>query len=199
MDSPELQALAAQYESADIEEVEAVEELEEAEVVEEIPEEVEEAEEVEANPPGFIDNLEDWVAAGKDPDKFRGKKAYEAEYDRIQEVKDLKAHMKSMQDTLKSTVDAVAKREEITNEQHRKALESALATAREDGDTDAAIEAATQLNDIQNTPKQTRPTENPVIGDFFENNPVLETPEIKAEFARIYNGRLKADGVGADE
>ena len=204
MDSEELQALAAQYEAEDIEEAEIVaeeiEEVEEAEVSanqeEEVAEIAEEPEEVDS-PPGYIDSMEDWIAAGKDPDRFRGKKAYEAEYERIQEVKELKNSFKTMQDTLKSTVEAVARREEQTNEQHRQELESVLANAREEGDTDAALDAAGKLHAIDSAPK--RPQENPVIGDFLTGNPVLESPEIKGEFARIYNGKLKADGVGADE
>ena len=199
MDNQALQELAAQYEAEDVEEAEVVAEvveetevIEEAEVVEEAAEEVE-----DSNPPGFIDSYEDWIAAGKDPDKFKGKAAYEAEYDRIQEVKELKNSFKSMQETLKSTVEAVARREDATNERHRTELEAALATAKEEGDTDAALDAAGQLHAIDSAPK--RQAENPVIGDFLSGNPVLESAEIKGEFARIYNGKLKADGVSPDE
>ena len=198
MPDPDLQALAAQYDAEDAEEVVLIEEVEEIkeEVDLEESEVIEEVEE-EGNPPGFIDNLDDWVAAGKHPDDFRGKKAYKAEYDRIQQVKNLENSFKTMQETLKSTVDAVAKREEITHEQHKKELEAALATAKDDDDVDAALDAAEKLNDINSAPKQR--AENPVIGDFFNNNPALESPEIKSEFARIYNGKLKNDGVTPDE
>ena len=198
----ELMDLAAQYEAEDseiIEDAEIVEATKESEEPEEEQEAVivdEEAPE-EESPPGFIDNMDDWIAAGKDPDLFKGKKAYKAEYERIQQVKGLQNSFKTMQETLKSTVEAVARREEQMNEQHRRELEAALATAREDGDTDAALEAASKLNEIKSEPR--RPAENPVIGEFLSSNAVLESPEIKTEFARIYNGKLRADGVSPDE
>ena len=198
MDNEELAALAAQYEAED------VEDIEEAEIVAEEVEETEEAaeleeteEEADENPPGFIDNIDDWIAAGKDPDMFKGKKAYEAEFQRIQQVKELTNSVKTMERTLKSTVDAISKRDEMTAAQHRKELEAALRTAREDGDIDAALDVHEQLQTLRAAPKQQQ--ENPVIGEFFSNNPVLESPEIKSELARIYNGKLRADGVGKDE
>jgi len=195
MDNEELAALAAQYEAEDIEEAEIV--ADEVEETEEAAELEETEEEVDENPPGFIDNIDDWIAAGKDPDMFKGKKAYEAEFQRIQQVKELTNSVKTMERTLKSTVDAISKRDEMTAAQHRKELEAALRTAREDGDIDAALDVHEQLQTLRAAPKQQQ--ENPVIGEFFSNNPVLESPEIKSELARIYNGKLRADGVGKDE
>ena len=197
MDNEELAALAAQYEAEDIEEAEIVaEEVEEAEEAAEV-EEAEDAEEASENPPGYVASYEDYVAAGNDPEKFKGKKAYEAEFQRIQQVKELTNSVKTMERTLKSTVDAISKRDEMTAAQHRKELEAALRTAREDGDIDAALDVHEQLQTLRAAPKQQQ--ENPVIGEFFSNNPVLESPEIKSELARIYNGKLRADGVGRDE
>jgi hypothetical protein len=49
------------------------------EFVDDQPEEAEELvddEPIAANPPGYIDNLDDWIAAGKHPDDFKGKNAY---------------------------------------------------------------------------------------------------------------------------
>jgi len=197
MDNEELAALAAQYEAEDIEEAEIVaDEVEETEEAAEL-EEAEDAEEASENPPGYVASYEDYVAAGNDPEKFKGKKAYEAEFQRIQQVKELTNSVKTMERTLKSTVDAISKRDEMTAAQHRKELEAALRTAREDGDIDAALDVHEQLQTLRAAPKQQQ--ENPVIGEFFSNNPVLESPEIKSELARIYNGKLRADGVGKDE
>lgn len=152
----------------------------------------------ESNPPGFIDNLDDWIAAGKDPDLFKGKKAYEQEYDRIQENKQMKSEIRQMNDTLRSTVDAIAERENKATARHKLELESALAKAKEDDDTEAAIDALEQLNDIK-PPQPAAPRTHPVIESFIENNPVLETQEIHQEFSRIYNGKLRADGVGKSD
>ena len=198
MDNAELAALAAQYES---EEDEIINDAPADEVAEDVDyeddQEDDQEEEAEENPPGFIDNIEDWIAAGNDPDKFRGKAAYKDEYKRIQEIKEMNNKFKEMQETLKSTVDAISRRDEQVAEQHRKELEEALRLAREDGDTDAALDAHEKLQAIKTAPKPR--AENPVIGEFFSTNPVLESPEIKAEFARIYNGKLKNDGVSIDE
>ena len=201
MDNDALAQLAAQYEAED--EPQEIEAAVEPEIIEE-PEEVIEAvepeiaeEEPEENPPGFIDNMDDWIAAGKDPDAFRGKKAYEAEYQRIQEAKELKSSVQQMKETLKATVDAMARRDEETSARHREELETALATAREDGDTDAALAAQDKLLNMRAPEKA--PQENPVVSGFVGNQSALEDPQIKSEFARIYNGKLKADGVGPNE
>ncbi len=149
----------------------------------------------ESNPPGFIDNLDDWVAAGKDPDLFKGKTAYKQEYDRIQENKQMKSEIRQMNDTLRSTVNAIAERENKAEARHRLELEAVLEKAKEDDDAAAAIDALEQLNDIK-PPQAAAPRTHPVIESFIGNNPVLGTPEIHDEFGRIYNGKLKADGVG---
>ncbi len=152
------------------------------------------------NPPGYIDSYDDWIAAGKDPSLFKGKKAYEAEYNRIQEVKSLKDDMRQMNQTLKSTVDAIAERENRVDARHKVELEAALSQAKEDGDTDAAIDALDQLNDINARPAPAPAQQvHPVIGTFISNNPVLEASEMHDEFGRIYNGKLKADGVGKND
>ena len=165
-----------------------------------IKQEAEEAKaEPKESPPGFIDNIDDWTAAGKDPEMFKGKKAYEAEYQRIQDNKDLHSTVKAMQVTLKATVDAVSQREEATNARHQKELEGALSRAREDGDTEAALDAADQLRDIKSQPPKQSQQTHPVISDFIEKNPVLMSDDVQSEFARLYNGKLKADGVGASD
>ena len=202
MEIEEIAALASQYDAVDgdsIEVVEAVDEVEEVEEVEFIEEVDGLDEELEQNPPGFIDNIEDWTAAGKDPEMFKGKKAYEAEYQRIQDNKELASTVKAMQVTLKATVDAVSQREEATNARHQKELEAALSRAREDGDTEAALDAADQLRDIKSQPPKQSQQTHPVISDFIEKNPVLMSEEVQSEFARLYNGKLKADGVGASD
>lgn len=152
------------------------------------------------NPPGFIDNIDDWTAAGKDPDLFKGKKAYEAEYNRIQEVKSLKDDMRQMNQTLKSAVEAMAERDSRVDARHKAELEAALSQAKEDGDTDAAIDALDQLNDIKTRPAPAPAQQvHPVINTFISNNPVLGSEEMHSEFGRIYNGKLKADGVGKND
>lgn len=195
MSDDPLAALEAEYEeveTVDVDETEEVEELGETE-------ELEQAEEVdEEAPPGML-GYEDYIAKGGDPELFKGKKAYEAEYKRIQEVKELKRSMKAMGDTLETTVSAIAQREEKAEARHRKELEAALNRAKEDGDTDAALDAAEQLHSLKSQPVQQQTQTHPVIAEYIEKNPVLMNEEVKNEFARVYNGKLKADGVGAGD
>ena len=196
MSNDALEALEAEYEEVE----EGTEEIQDViETEEEVEEEGNEEIVSEENPPGYL-SYEDWVDQGKDPDMYKGKKAYEAEYDRIQEVKDLKRTVKGMDDTLKSTVDAITERENKAEIRHRRELEAALAEAKAEGDTEAAIDAVEQLNELKERPvAEVKPTTHPVISEFLDKNPILESADVNAEFARIYNGKLKADGVGPND
>ena len=108
------------------------------EVVDEPSEEVEEVDEVEDSH-GHI-TYEDWVSQGKDPDMWKGKKAFDAEYDRIQENKSLKSDVKDM----KAAIDALTatfedERERAVKEAYDKAekdWQSKLIEATEVGDTE---------------------------------------------------------------
>jgi hypothetical protein len=198
MSDTDLEALRAQYESDNIEDEEHLDGVTGVDPDEADADDVDAKAQDEA-PPGLVETLEEWVALGKDPAKFRGRKAYEAEYKRIQEVKELKASVKGMAETLKATVEAIADRETKAEARHRKELEQALEAAKDIGDIDAALDATQQLNDLNKAPKAQARREHPVISGFLEDNVVLESPEIKVEFERIYNGKLRADGVGAND
>lgn len=176
-----LEALEAAYENVEEAETKA-EEVEEAEIIEE-----------EIKPPGYK-SYDEWIAEGKDPDRYKGKKAYEDEYNRIQEVKLLKDEVKTLSGTLKTTVDAIHDRESRAEARHRKELEAALAKAKELGDTEAAISTLEQLNELKPVVREAQV--HPVLNDFINRNTSLVDPDLKKEFARIYNGKLKADGVG---
>lgn len=197
----DLAALKAQYE-ADNQQDEVIDEQQEDDNldVELHDDDVEDAQEEHHDeaPPG-LKTYDQWIAEGRDPEKFKGRKAYEAEYKRIQEVKELKSSVKGMAETLKATVEAIADRETKAEARHRKELEAALSDAKDSGDIDAALDATEQLHQLNNAPKQQARREHPVISGFIDDNVILESPEIKSEFQRIYNGKLKADGVGASD
>jgi len=197
--STDLAALKAQYE-ADNQQDEVIDEQQEDEneVIEGDLDDDDQEEQHDDTPPGLIKTYDEWIAAGKDPEKFKGRKAYEAEYKRIQEVKELKSSVKGMAETLKATVEAIADRETKAEARHRRELEAALSEAKEIGDVDAALDATNQLHELNSAPKQQARREHPVISDFIENNTILENPEVKAEFQDIYNGILRARGVGAN-
>ncbi len=195
--STDLEALKAQYDADNIED-EVVDDQQEDgnEVIDDELEDDQEEQHDEA-PPG-LKTYDQWIAEGRDPEKFKGRKAYEAEYKRIQEVKELKSSVKGMAETLKATVEAIADRETKAEARHRKELEAALNDAKETGDIDAALDATEQLHQLNNAPKQQARREHPVIADFIEDNVILESPEIRAEFQEIYNGILRGRGVGAN-
>ena len=157
-------------------------------VVDEIPEIKPEAEVIEEdpepNPPGFIDNIDDWVAAGKDPDLFKGKKAYEAEYERIQEIKDLKVSQDELKALMKTVVDASSDwktqqqaQMNVQIEQARIDATAELERAKEDTDIDAALAAQDKINNLnkpaaQPAPAQAQPRSE--ISDFVKSNPILD-------------------------
>ena len=161
-----LDALEIENEEVIVEEViEEAAEVEEEQVIEEV--------EPAPNPPGYIDNIDDWIAAGKDPDLFKGKKAYSAEYDRIKEIKELK-------ETMQVVTDGIGEWKEQQKQSMAQQLERArdeavaeLERAREDVDVDRAIEAQKKINDLDK-PKQEVHQPNPVLTDFYSKNPILD-------------------------
>jgi hypothetical protein len=123
------------------------------------------------NPPGYIDNIEDWIAAGKNPDDFKGKNAYKAEYERIKEIKELRQTMETIVDGVSEWKEQQKK---LTAEQIVRAKQEALeelAKAKEDMDVDAALAAHDKIAQLNRT---TAPPLNPVIKDFFAKNPILD-------------------------
>ena len=132
--------------------------------IEEVPKE---------NPPGYIDNLDDWIAAGKDPDLFKGKKAYEQEYDRIQEIKGLKDTMQTVVEGFGSWKEQQQQEADQRVEQARLDLQAKLERAKEDVDVDAALEAQKKLDGLEAKP-QAAPKQHPVISDFYSKNPILD-------------------------
>ena len=127
------------------------------------------------NPPGYIDNLEDWVAAGKNPDDFKGKNAYTSEYERIKENREMKESLKLIGD---SVTEWKSQQQEDTRrqvEQERANVLAEIEEARDKGDIDGALAAKDKLNNLsQNTaPDVQQP--NPVITQFYDKNPIVKS------------------------
>lgn len=181
----------------------------EAEEVEHDEVELVESEEVHADesttdaeeagdPPGLL-SYEQWVAEGRDPEKYKGKKAYEAEYKRIQSEKELKLQVKALETTVKAIADKASEREAKIEARHRAELEKALSEAKEIGDVEAALEAKEQLHELNSNRTRQESLMHPVISGFINDNAVLANDDVKKEFERVYNGKLKADGVGVND
>lgn len=203
MSAEEIAALAAQYNESESNDQQI--QLQQPPAAEETNQEqeretLEASDETPGKTPGYL-SYEEYVAAGKDPKFYKGEEVYKQEYGRIQEVKELKGTVKSMEATLRETVNATTKWQEEQDAKHKAELEKALAQAREDEDIDAALEAQRELARIQNKPKPQaqQPQTHPVLSEFLSSNAALADNDIHGEFARIYNGRLRADGVAPDQ
>jgi hypothetical protein len=159
-------------------------------------------------PPGFIDNLEDWVAAGKDPDKFKGKQAYIDEHDRIVKAREAEADLKRQQAELKEQMNQVVEfgkqwREDLEArhqkelDEAKRAAQSRLDDAREYADIDKALEAQRELSelDAKSTPAETKPAQqeqqsHPVLADYYAKNPIADIKS--SQFDQDYFDDLSA-------
>lgn len=143
----------------------------------------EEAEGGEEAPPGYI-GYEDWVASGKDPKKFRGEDAYSAQYDQIQETRDVKTKLSSMEETLKHVVTANEEWRATQMDSMRATVAAELEAAKDASDVDGALAAQTKLDSLNVQPAQAPQQQHPLIADFRQKNPMTdkESPRFNADF-----------------
>ncbi len=146
-------------------------------------------------PPGFK-SFDEYVADGGDPDMYRGRKAYEAEHNRINENKDLKRELKGLKGTVQQTMDAVNEWQSTERKKIRTELEAELHEAMENEDPKAAVEAKEKLNELDDAPSPQPATgeESGVIQDFRAANPMIDADseqwneEFNADVEAFYNG-----------
>lgn len=156
------------------------------------------------NPPGYI-SPEDWVKSGRSMDDWQGKNKYSEQYDLIQETRTLQTSVKEMTNLVQSTVDATTEMQQQSYEQGMTAAKAELNQAIEDDDAKAVIEARDKMDNLKPPAVTTTQQVNPIHSQFFTANPVLEQGGAQFdqvlfnEFQRIYDGRLKADGVGVSQ
>ncbi len=203
----QLQALEAQYdETSPYGESAKAEPQEEA--GQEAGQEAEWAPDVAAQeeyaPPGYK-SYEDWVAEGYDPDLYRGKKAYENEYGRIQENKELKSDLKSIKETLNQTVNVIDDWKSEQTDQIRAQLEAELLAAKEDEDLEKALQTQDKINNLKVPEKKAAvPQENPAISQFRSGNPLVDpsnqrfNSEFNTDMESIYNSLVRdlSNGTG---
>jgi hypothetical protein len=193
MSGPDLKAaglddLAKQFEGETG--IEQVEEIEDAEIVEE-----EEAKPSEDDAPPGYQNYEEWIAAGKDPDDYKGKNAYKAEYERIQDNKELKAKLQETNDLVRSVVDAAEATKAQQQKEYKEELERKLAEHKKNYEVDDAIETQKELDKLNSQPVQA-PQLNPVVSEFLTDNPLLDetnsqfNSEFFGDFEAIYTSKL---------
>lgn len=153
-------------------------------------------EEKEESPKGFI-GYEEWVESGKDPKKYRGEDAYTAEYDRIQELKGVKGEISSLKETMSQVAQVNEEWRQTQVDNIRTEYEAKFNQAKEEGDIDAALDAQSKLNDLdQKKAASNQPQVNPLISDFRKNNPLTDhsnsrfNPEYNADLENIYDGMV---------
>lgn len=170
-----------------------------------IDEPIDEPEELEAkNPPGFIDNIKDWVDAGHDPDDFKGKNAYKKEYESIQANKGLRADIREMKATLKTTVDAINTQVQATKDKTRADVIAEFEEAKKNEDMDGALAAQEKLVKIDTAPPADILPSQPLVTGFMEDNPILDQgsdqfdAKANRQFARIYDNKLRSLDDGSN-
>lgn len=158
-------------------------EIEEPEV-----EDVNEPDEVEAKaedekPAGFM-SYDDWVAAGKDPKKYRGEEAFEAHGKTLQELREQKEMLTAVMESMNEWKASQKKQENERVEQAVKEAQKALDQAKEDDDVDAALAAKERLDSLNVNEAPQQQEYNPTIVEFFKKNPIVDSsrPEFDQDF-----------------
>ena len=120
------------------------------------------------NPPGFK-TYDEWVADGGDPDEWQGKKKYEDHYNLIQDTKSLKSEVKSMNDLLRTTVEATTEMNKREYERGMAEAKRELDQAMEAEDVTAVAAAKDKIAELKPPKEPTAPQVNPVHAEFFQS------------------------------
>jgi len=171
-------------------------------VVDDPDEEGVEAKGKDKDPPGFK-SYDEYVKDGGDPEMYKGKKAFEAEKKRIDEIKDLKKEFKVFtQQVLTANAETLNKDRLAMKAQ----LEAELKQHKADGLVDEALATKEKLDDLKQEVKAGPVPLHPVIEQFIEDNPILDKdhddydPKFFKTMARLQAkeiNKLSANG-GAD-
>jgi len=151
----------------------------------------------EANPHGHL-SYQEWVDAGKDPDDYVGRNAYQQQHERIVDNRHLEKQVKQLTKTQQQTLDAIGDWQAQESARLRAELEAELHKAKEDEDVEGALEAQQALDehDRKQKAKPAVPAESdelPVIAGFREANPVILPgsddfdPDFNAEVELAFN------------
>ena len=161
----------------------------------------------EANPHGHL-SYEEWIEAGKDPDDYVGRNAYQQQHERIVDNRQLEKQVKQLTKTQQQTLDAIGDWQAQESARIRAELEAELHKAKEDEDVDGALEAQQALDEHdrkqQQKQQQQTPADDPfegepeVIANYRLVEPVLDPnsehwdEEFNSEVAEYVNNRINA-------
>lgn len=139
----------------------------------------------EEKPPGFL-NYKQWIEKGKDPKDFKGENAYSAEYDRINELREIKGAMKKVVSTTEAWQQQQRAEADQRVEYAKTEAKADLERAIKDEEVGDALKAQDKLHALDKAPSaQAQPLQdNPVVTDFIRNNPMLDrtSPQFDPEF-----------------
>lgn len=133
-------------------------------------------------------SLEDYTAAGGDPDMWRGPKAFNNWYD---DKKDSKSKLDKMQGQIEDFTKTFAEATKKERATHRKALEVAQSKAEQDVDIDKFKEVTAEIAELDKTEEgetkaeAKQAPEHTVIQQFRASNPHLD--KASDSFNKSYN------------
>ena len=138
-------------------------------------------------------SYDEYIADGGDPDRYKGKQAFEDERERIAENKRLRGEVKSLKDTVQQTAGAVDSLVDQARKEEREKIEARLHEAKENEDFDAFEKAKDDLEEHDKAAPKNQPAayqEPDVIVNFRSDNPMIdaEAEEFDAEFNDFVEG-----------
>lgn len=150
-------------------------------------------------------SYEEYIEQGGDPARYKGKKAFNEERQRIEENKRLRRELKEIRETMRTTVDAVGEWRTEERKRLRAEIEADLLEARRNEDVDGAIKAKERLDEhdrqARDSQGQSR-REHPIIEQWREDNPLLDrssdefNEEFNADVEALFNSRASAMSDG---
>jgi hypothetical protein len=131
--------------------------------------------EPDADPPSFM-TYEEWIKAGKDPDDFRGKNAYNKTFEDIQENKDLRKQVRETRDMVQAVTNTIGEQREKAYNDAYTDLKAKLEQQKSDLDVDGVLETKDKLDNLKKAEgdNQTRQI-NPVIEEFLTRSPLTNS------------------------
>jgi hypothetical protein len=140
-------------------------------------------------------NYNQWIEAGKDPEKFRGRKAFEEHGESIKTIKELNQKFSKFGDTVNELKTRYETDANAKIEQARAEIQTELQQARDDEDVKAVEAARDKLDNLKPAP-QSAPQPLNVIQEYFSKNPALDQnsdqfdSELYATWARTHDATL---------
>lgn len=159
--------------------------------VDDVPDVTDEAPDGEDTPDGFLD-YEDYIAQGRDPEFYQGKKAFAEKQQLVSEKKELKAKFQKIDDDML--------RLQQSHDREKQRLKAEIESKKQQAKADLDFDAYEQLDKQQrelDAPQQ-QGNEHQVVAGYRKEFPELNpgAPEFKQEyaqdFAALFNARAMA-------